>query len=546
MKRIIAYLFLLVLIFIPGRLLYAEEIQFFDVQYVIDADGSVHVTERIQYNFGTDYRHGIFRTIPTIKTNAEGKQYKMSFDQIKVTKENIAYPFATNRSRSQIELKIGDPDKTITGIQEYVISYTVRGALTYFSDHDELYWNVTGNEWNIPINRVRATLQFPEEINPSATQLTCFTGLKGSDAQDCTIDLQTMTVSASMFSAQEGLTLVFGFPRGIVALVEPVLVTSIFDNPLVLIGIFFAAFAWYIILPLWIGIRWWRLGRDPRSIVGQAHVSFSVPTYPNKRPMTPAELGFLLREHVEPKAIVATIIDLAHKGYVSITKEQNNQFTLSKSQKQKASLVAHEKLLYEELFKDKDSVSSKSLNLFQTYQTIKKDIANESVLQGLFVKNPELQRNLYVGLSIIGLVTGNMLLFISSLIFGKNMPQRTQLGVDMKSMGEALKQFLVSQEHQLTFQAKELFLFEKLLPYASALGVEKIWAERFKEVQVPQPDWYKGNEPFNTLVFVNSFKSSFRSVESRMSTTSSSTGHSSGFSGGFSGGGGGGGGGGSW
>lgn len=546
MKRFITTIILFFLFIIPGRFLYAEEIKFFDVHYVIDRNGSVHVTERIEYDFGTDYRHGIFRTIPTIKRNAEGKQYKMSFDNVQVTKDSVVYPFSIDKSQGQIELKIGDPDKKISGIQEYIISYTVRGALTYFSDHDEFYWNVTGNEWNIPINRVRASLQLPEEINLSSIQLMCFTGLKGSNDQNCTIDHQTKTITTSRFSPQEGLTVVLGFPRGIVAVVEPELVTNIFENPFVLIGIFLTAFAWYIVLPFWIGIRWWKRGRDPKSIVGQAHVSFSVPTYPSKRPMTPAELGFLLREYVEPKTITATIIDLAHKGYVLITKEKHNEFTLSKIPKQTESLVAHEKLVYDKLFKDNETISSKSLNLFQTYQTIKTDIAKESVKQGLFVKNPELQRNLYIGLSIIALATGNMLLFISSLVFGKNMPQRTQLGVDMKAMGEALKTFLVSQKHQMTFQAKELFLFEKLLPYASALGVEKVWAERFKDAQVPQPDWYQGNETFNTLLFVNSLNSSFRSVESRMSTTSSSTGHSSGFSGGFSGGGGGGGGGGSW
>jgi len=50
---------------------------------------------------------------------------------------------------------------TVTGVHSYVISYRVGGALTYFSDHDELYWNVTGNEWDVPINYVNSEITLP-------------------------------------------------------------------------------------------------------------------------------------------------------------------------------------------------------------------------------------------------------------------------------------------------------------------------------------------------------------------------------------------------
>ena len=92
-------------------------------------------------------------------------------------------------------------------------------------------------------------------------------------------------------------------------------------------------------------------------------------------------------------------------------------------------------------------------------------------------------------------------------------------------------------------------MFEKLLPYAVAFGVEKIWANRFKDIQLRQPEWYSGygsSSRFNSVYFTNSLNSSFSSVRSAATPVSSSTGHSSGFSGGSSGGGGGGGGGGSW
>jgi len=91
-------------------------------------------------------------------------------------------------------------------------------------------------------------------------------------------------------------------------------------------------------------------------------------------------------------------------------------------------------------------------------------------------------------------------------------------------------------------------MFEKLLPFAVAFGVERIWAKRFESLHIAPPSWYRSYSTtrFNSMMLVNSLNSSFRTVATSATPTRSSTGHSSGFSGGFSGGGGGGGGGGSW
>jgi len=88
-------------------------------------------------------------------------------------------------------------------------------------------------------------------------------------------------------------------------------------------------------------------------------------------------------------------------------------------------------------------------------------------------------------------------------------------------------------------------MFERLLPFAVAFGVEKLWAERFKDVGLKQPEWYTSSHigAFHSAAFVSSLDSSLKSVSIAAQTPHSS---GSGFSGGFSGGGGGGGGGGSW
>src|SRR3989344_3903018 len=159
MRRLIVFLLPFLIFFslassARGHLqVFTEHIAEFKSEIDIQKDGSVNVSETIVYDFANLEKHGIIRKIPFIKTNKEGKRFRMNMNVISVNDEkgnNYNYK-TTNLDDRELELKIGDADKTITGVHTYVITYTVSGALTYFSDHDELYWNVTGNEWTVPI-----------------------------------------------------------------------------------------------------------------------------------------------------------------------------------------------------------------------------------------------------------------------------------------------------------------------------------------------------------------------------------------------------------
>ena len=162
-KTFLKTLFILFVFFQLGNSVWAQEqIQNFDTQIIINQDGTIGVEERITYDFGSLEKHGIYRNIPYIKTNKEGKKFKLEFENFSVTDETGSrYKYDKSVSSGKINLKIGDADKTITGVHNYIIRYRVSGALTYFSDHDELYWNVTGNGWPVPIEQARATVTSP-------------------------------------------------------------------------------------------------------------------------------------------------------------------------------------------------------------------------------------------------------------------------------------------------------------------------------------------------------------------------------------------------
>ena len=122
----------------------AEEIVDFKVDLTINTDASIDVYEQILYDFGDLSRHGIYREIP-YKYKARGGNFSLLFSDFSVSDDmNNKWPVSVSKQGKNHFLRIGDPDRFITGLQKYNIKYRVERAINYFKDGDELYWNVTG------------------------------------------------------------------------------------------------------------------------------------------------------------------------------------------------------------------------------------------------------------------------------------------------------------------------------------------------------------------------------------------------------------------
>lgn len=549
-------LLLLSLLFIFPSAILGEEISSFSSDIIVQQNGTIDVKETIDYDFESASRHGIFRTIPYIKTNTEGKKFRMNLEPQRVVDEAGApYTYTTTDESGALTVKIGDANKTITGKHTYVIPYTVSGALTYFSDHDELYWNVTGNAWDASMQHVTASVQIPKPLESSEVRLTCYTGYAGSTAQECTssYDNGVATFTASLAS-REGLTIVAGFPKNLVAVLEPTRIVPFWETlwgKLVIAGIVIASLLWYLVLPLKIVVDWFKRGRDPKAPIGVASAWFSVPKTPDGIELTPAETGTLIDERADLQDVIAIIVDLARRGYVKLIEKKKGEFTIEQTKEfaGDASLLPFELTLLSGMFAGSTTFTTKQASLIGTVSLVKKALYERVVELKLFDKNPQAIRDLYSIIGILGLVTGNIPLMLAAFIFGHGMPKKTLVGSQTANIAKSLKNFITSQERQFKYQASRQILFEKFLPFAIAFGVEQIWAERFKNIALKQPDWYEGEvgRRFSSTLFVHSLSSSFTSsVAHAITPTSSSSGFSSGSSGGSSGGGGGGGGGGSW
>ncbi len=546
----------IVLYLFPQKI-HAETIDSYDVGISIQKDATIRVQEKIMYDFGNVERHGIYRTIPLTKSNDSSKSFRMVLDSISVLRDGIPETFSIEGSKTEGKIKIGRAASTINGKHEYDIRYIVKGSLTYFSDHDELYWNAIGTDWSIPILASSVVVDLPEGISePTRTQ--CFVGSYGSDTNACSINTQDgkiVFVPNSILSPGNGITVVVGFPKRSVDVVDPIPMQTKLEEigqTLLWIGIALLSFGWYFALPFWVVYRWFTRGRDPKPPMGVASAWFDVPKTKTMRPLTPGETGTLVDEKADIRDITATIIDLARRGYLSIQEEKKGSFTLKKrTPKQPDSLEPFETKLLTGLFTEKDIVALEQSGSFVTLMTTAKDQLYKAVVnEGYFSESPEKVRTRYIVLGSLGIMTGNLPLLITAFTFGMAMPRKTMLGSQTQAVALSLRNFIVTQSSQYKFQAEKQIFFEKFLPYAIVFGVEKIWADRFKTLGIKSPDWYEGydsSRTFSSVYLASHLGSSLTNHLSSVATpTRSSSGFSSGFSGGFSGGGGGGGGGGSW
>lgn len=530
----------------------------------IHENNSVDIEEIIEVTF-SEPRHGIFRDIPIYYKNDVGFAHNIYIRDISVTNhrgENRPFEIATQGD--YLSLKIGDPNAYVFGQETYVISYRVNRAVRFFDDHDEFYWNITGDEWPVPIKKAAATITYPQ-ASPSDIQSICYTGSYGSTQQECSITSLDETIeieatNASGFGIQEGLTVAISIPKGIIQ--EP----SFFQN------------MWYflrenlglaliVITTAGMGFLFYRFGRDPeiaRAITAE---------YEPPDELMPGEMGTLIDERADIKDISSEIIYLAVHGYIVISEETKDGFlfdstdyVLKKQDKDVSKLKNYQQKLLNNIFgSSKTKKISDLKNTFYTkIQPLKDAIYSNLLEKKYFPKNPQTIRGIYIAIGSIGglfvsiaggvferidIVIGGIISGIIIVVFGIFMPAKTRKGAETHIKVLGFKDYIqTAEKHRIEFQEKEN-LFETYLPYAMAFGVVDKWSEAFEGIYTTPPNWYKGDHAsdFSTVAFAKSLNKASSTINSTMVSQPSKSSSSSGFGGGgFSGGGFGGGGGGSW
>ncbi|MFA5129784.1 MAG: DUF2207 domain-containing protein [Patescibacteria group bacterium] len=542
-----------------------EHIVSFDAAAQIQADRTATITETILYDFGTSSHHGIYRDIPTqYQRNGGNYSLKLSHVSVKIDGEPVAFSI---QSKSPIfDIRIGDPNSLLSGIHVYVISYQTDRAINFFKDgHAEFYWNVTGDGWDVPILASTFRVIGPSAYTPAASDAICFTGPTGSTEQKCASEVsgnQIAFSSSRSLSAGEGWTIDASFPKGVIT--PPSFLTTISqivsDN-------------WILGFPILTFIVmffvWSKFGKDPKG------TGTVIPQYEPPRGMAPMEMDALWHEDVRHQAVTATILDLARRGYLTISyggKEDFDAKDVSFDVKKPIddTLTEFEKEIYNGMFVGSTHATFQSIrNTFAKYIALAKRKAFASLQSKQFITvNPIATRSAYTA----GAAIGGFLLFkifenegviaiisvIASAIivcaFGWLMPKKTKDGAIALEEIKGFKWFLsVTEKDRLAFtDAPKLKpeQFHAFLPYAIVFGVENEWAKQFAGMQVPQPEYVHGMNVWDVMIFSHMMHTldARAAVSAYVPPQQSGAGRGmSGFGGGgFSGGGFGGGGGGSW
>ncbi|MCL4354230.1 DUF2207 domain-containing protein [Patescibacteria group bacterium] len=539
MKKLLLFLLLFFLIKSPVFAQGGEVITNFNADITPNRNGVVSIIESITYDFGSNDRHGIFREIPL-----SGNSNTIDIKVEKVLRDELSEQYSVS-SNKDISIKIGNPNKTINGLHKYTIFYKVGNSITHFKDHDELYWNVTGNGWPAPIQTVTTKISFS---SPSAIiKIDCFTGYSGSTEKLCQIEDENgaKIISAKNLSTEQGLTIVIGFEPNIFPK-TPVYVNPKKEMPTYLLALIFGAitlvsFLYYFLFPILI-LRWYLRNRRKRKY-GPPAVNFDFPTDQDGKRMLPAEAGTTDTSVLDKNDVIATIFDLAIRKYLKIENDPKDKkkFTFKKLKNftNDSSLAQFEKTLLGRLFEVGDSISTDDLSDFYiTFSKLQDDIFTLLIGKKLYTKNPKNQRAGLIAGGIVALTTANVFLGFLLIYLGIVLNGRTEAGDNVDWRIDGLKLFLKGMSRNYKWQTEQLAIVEKMIPYAIALGYIDKFMESIK-IAMPdyKPSWYSGNQPF----YISS-SNMFSSLNSGFVTTSPS----SGFSGGSSGGGGGGGGGGSW
>lgn len=334
-----------------------EKIVSFDSDIEVRTDGSMLVTERIAVMAeGKRIKRGIYRDFPTLYQGAGGFFVQTGFEVVAVKRDGREEPFHYKPQANGVRLYIGDAKVFLPpGEYHYEIRYITDRQIGFFDDHDELYWNVTGNGWQFAIDSATATVRLPQSVPTSAVHMAGYTGPQGSTARDLsylrTGDSGFRYQSTRPFGPGEGLTIVLGWPTGIVSPPDSAQRVAYFyrDNRhnVVAIGGLILVLIYYLAV-------WILVGKDPQKAV-------VIPRYRAPPGFSPASTRYVDRMGYDKTCFTAALVNLAIKGAVNIA-EEGKHFLVSKIDGFSGELAPGEQDILDTLFLESPSVALRQSN----------------------------------------------------------------------------------------------------------------------------------------------------------------------------------------
>jgi uncharacterized membrane protein len=574
---------------LPGAAARSWHIEEFRSEVRVLANGNVLVTERIRVRFDGSY-NGIYRDIPVEYRARLNLNYTLQLDDVSVQDSRGAdLRFETSRNRHYRRIKVYVPNAR-DAARTVVIRYTVHNAIKWFDEDDrewtEFYWNATGDEWPVRIDRSSVRIVLPSAA--TGVRARVFTGGYGSTESDAELTIAGSVVEASAdrsLGIKEGLTVTVAWDTRVGGLPDGAFIVAPPSTGTLVARWFRSNWPFGIPILVFFGMYrvWTRFGRDPMRLS-------IAPRYEPPDGLTPAEAGALIDGRLDMRDVTSTIVDLAVRGFLTIRQEPGTkilgfsvtgpsyEFELQQARSGWDDLQRHEIKLLDALFNgragDVTSTSDLKNSFYKDLPGIRDALWDALKRHGFYRTRPDrVQQGWLVGAAAIGgftillgvlaagglgmspvtTIASGVLSAIIVAAFGSVMPARTTVGARAQEQALGFEEFLERVESD---RFKRMItgpeMFERLLPFAMAFGVEETWARAFADIyRDQQPTWYVGHGGmrFHAGSLVGDLSGMASSTASAMTSAPRSSGGSGfggGGGGGFSGGGFGGGGGGAF
>ncbi len=350
-------LFTLVFLCTSASVIAKERITNFHSDIIIYNNSEMRVTENIDVNAGGNkIKRGIYRDFPTKYKDRLDNNYQVGFDIQAVLRNGNSEDYHVKSLPNGVRIYFGQEDRYLDhGNHQYVLRYKTNRQLGFFEDHDELYWNVTGNDWDFTIDKASADIELPVGIPANKIILEAYTGLQGAKEQkfEAYIDVGNRIhfETTSPLYPKQGLSIVVSFPKGFVnePSTEDKLHYLFEDNKHLL----YAAIG-LLLLCGYYWFSWIKVGKDPEKGVIIAH-------YRPPDGYSPASMRFIEKMGYDNNCFASAIINLAVKGFLMIKENSNNDYTLKKTG-QDVDMAAGETALTKSLFNNNKSIILKQSN----------------------------------------------------------------------------------------------------------------------------------------------------------------------------------------
>jgi uncharacterized membrane protein YgcG len=563
----------------------------------VRADGTVAVTERIQYHFTTP-RHGIFRWIPQYYSLNEHDARKLEIDNYTASLDAHEVPFVHDTAAAGADenfiLRIGDENVTITGDHDYQFSYLMHGLLNAPNGKPELFWQALGNASKVPVDHAEVTVTAPGPIARAEYKI----GRRGEPVSLGQSQDGTVRFAADKISALTAVNVTVALPDTVtvpaaVIRATPAARGGIRDNLVnpgreagipgltrTLIGLEFAL-GFFVLVLIFLRTR-------DRYFVGQIPglMPARKASAPQKRrwfaqraaaavrfdppPGVPAALcGVILRKKADRRVVAAAITDLAVRGLLTIT-EVPKGFQVARTTNNTQGLQTFESPIVSALDRPVTLPGKRSdaMEFRRALGRLPSALMSDAVRRNWFRGNPGLNKFrgfgfivLFVSLWPMIWLAGKgllwlwipfaLVLLVLALLPRRWLAGRSAVGAAILAQVLDFRRYIETAEAEQIAEEERASIFNRYLPYAQVFGLADHWTSKFAKVGAAVPDgWYTGSGDPSGYYFVDSYSSFTSTVDSSVASpisVSSSTGSSSGWSGGdsgFSGGGGGDGGGG--